>query len=393
MTIAVKARWERKLVLDQEALESALRHLERIRELSIRNLAANQDAGLKLPAESLKECDVSFKSWFGYTEDGDKLFAGRAPKLNHLSLRNCSLDWVTSICVNLIHLFIIVDSRMYSLPLDRVITQLSKMPRLEELTLSHPFLYNADYSYPEVGLPRLKKFTINTQLDICVQLMTSIVHRGLSYANVACYPAFGLSGYEDVSDGLLQNMDSFSRLVAKQLSREDAHGIHSVDMTNHLSNIKIRASKTSGPEGPFELEVTHRSYGPTASEALLERVLYELSAGSLEYLRISSFKRVLLSEQAWLNIARLNDLKQLTIEGNDVPGFLKAFYGTNRPANGSCFHNLETLSVKLCHHPSSGYHDNAGRVIIDDLKKCASQRREKKMPLALIFWIRILYAK
>ncbi|KAJ7866604.1 hypothetical protein B0H14DRAFT_3861976 [Mycena olivaceomarginata] len=145
------------------ARDLVLAQLFRIRELRLHMAAQRIPAPLLLPAPVLETFHLHFPDLLEIVVPAN-LFAAEVPRLRHLSLQYCSLQWDSPLWVNLVSLELIHSPIHVDL--------LANMPHLRTLTLIESFLAMVGTGKP-VPLD-LEKLTLTGSSWLCASFLQAI---------------------------------------------------------------------------------------------------------------------------------------------------------------------------------------------------------------------------
>ncbi|KAJ7802524.1 hypothetical protein B0H14DRAFT_3154978 [Mycena olivaceomarginata] len=145
------------------ARDLVLAQLFRIRELRLHMAAQRIPAPLLLPAPVLETFHLHFPDLLEIVVPAN-LFAAEVPRLRHLSLQYCSLQWDSPLWVNLVSLELIHSPIHVDL--------LANMPHLRTLTLIESFLAMVGSGNP-VPLD-LEKLTLTGSSWLCASFLQAI---------------------------------------------------------------------------------------------------------------------------------------------------------------------------------------------------------------------------
>ncbi|KAJ7794020.1 hypothetical protein B0H14DRAFT_3888981 [Mycena olivaceomarginata] len=145
------------------ACDLVFAQLFRIRELRLHMAAQHIPAPLLLPAPILETFHLHFPGLLEFVVPAN-LFAAEVPRLRHLSLQYCSLQWDSPLWANLVSLELIHSPIHVNL--------LANMPHLRSLTLIESFLAMVDTE--PVLLARLETLTLTGSSWLCTRFLQAI---------------------------------------------------------------------------------------------------------------------------------------------------------------------------------------------------------------------------
>ncbi|KAJ7794019.1 hypothetical protein B0H14DRAFT_3888980 [Mycena olivaceomarginata] len=139
--------------------------LFRIRELRLHMAAQHIPAPLLLPAPVLETLHLHFSGLLEFAIP-ENLFAAEVPRLRHLSLQYCSLEWDSPLWANLVSLELIHSPIHVDL--------LASMRHLRTLTLTESFSAMSGARAQPVALARLESLTLTGSSLLCCRFLRAV---------------------------------------------------------------------------------------------------------------------------------------------------------------------------------------------------------------------------
>ncbi|KAJ7826473.1 hypothetical protein B0H14DRAFT_2264124, partial [Mycena olivaceomarginata] len=147
------------------ARDLVLAQLFRIRELRLHMAAQHIPAPLLLPAPVLETLHLHFSGLLEFAIP-ENLFAAEVPRLRHLSLQYCSLEWDSPLWANLVSLELIHSPIHVDL--------LASMRHLRTLTLTESFSAVSGARAQPVPLARLESLTLTGSSLLCCRFLRAV---------------------------------------------------------------------------------------------------------------------------------------------------------------------------------------------------------------------------
>ncbi|KAF8060692.1 hypothetical protein FPV67DRAFT_1673543 [Lyophyllum atratum] len=208
-------------------VKPALKQLYRIKKLSlfcIQSYYSHDESTytdlLASPAPLLESCEITFRMRSNRNELPKNIFSGKAPRLAHLSISQCGLNWRAPIFTNLISLEINSSLEKTVPPADQFISAVSTMARLETLVYNSPLFQTSSEVFMIADLPRLVSVEIRSQLYNCIFILDHIAYPNTTCVTMVCETQWVTKDFECLSsikrlaENLIKRMHGPARSLA-----------------------------------------------------------------------------------------------------------------------------------------------------------------------------------
>ncbi|KAF7430839.1 hypothetical protein PC9H_006553 [Pleurotus ostreatus] len=306
--------------LTPRLLEVARLMMKQIHRTRSLNITANHStlntifAGLQGDAPLLRSLNVHDSQRHGLlpTDTLSVPFAMKAPRLQHLELLQCNVEWNSPFPRSLTH-FKLRDATPP--PMEDLLSALQAMPYLEVLELQN-ILPRPDLGLAkrEVRLSKLKKISIKDPLPSCASLLGFLALKPSTSFHLDC--TFG----GEPSASLFLYLELLRQLPFKSINTLEL-------AQDGPAYIEVYASEPASGGSPRSTNLDFRlSWGQDVPVTPLQVFSHISKTLRLSFLQTLYYHQTQDSEASfWLdNFSKLPRLQNVTLSGSLVPSFLNA---------------------------------------------------------------------
>lgn len=395
-----------------EAVQSALEHISRTRELHITASTATIEKLLTTicgNANHLQSFCLSNPQHNHYTFNEsyilpDDIFNGVTPHLKRLELIKCNLRWSSPLLSGLTHLKIHDTDPYFHPTITELISVLEKMPKLETLDLQNslPSLPDAVTAAPSVerviDLPHLSYIRIDSSVLECANVLNHLSFPTTTSIHLTCLAT------ETTDNDFSSIFPTFSNMRGSSTSKQGSgKPLRSLYVQNTSGGIRVQAwtsaggrrdpSRTLSSQPRIDLGLTWRKQGQNKAEQVMTAVCKALPLAHLTSLHMCHLDGI--GKDVWLNtFGALPKLRNVRVQGNSVHGLIEALVaevGEKQQADLAAVGRQPSLRRKKIVAPPSvffpGLHylvldetdfDENEQSLLDPLINCLMERCERK---------------